>query len=90
MYEDAIDLDDSSYLVWGNLGYAYQFGVAPEKAENALANCVTEEDLQAAVLSAGRKLQSKYKNSREKLQNALYRRGFSTREIKYFLENTDV
>ena len=35
MFEDALELDDSSYVVWGNLGYAYQFGIEPDKAAAA-------------------------------------------------------
>lgn len=34
-FEAALDLDDSSYIVWGNLGYAYEFGVEPERAITA-------------------------------------------------------
>jgi len=65
-------------------------GVASEKAKLALENCVSEEDLLCAVLSAGNKLLTKYEKTDQKLQNALYRRGFSSREIKYFLDNIDV
>jgi tetratricopeptide (TPR) repeat protein len=32
MYERALKLDDTLYLTWGNLGYAYRFGPTPAKA----------------------------------------------------------
>jgi serine/threonine-protein kinase len=33
MYERALKLDDTRYLTWGNLAYAYKFGPTPDKAE---------------------------------------------------------
>jgi serine/threonine-protein kinase len=47
MFERAIDEDDSSYLAWGNLAYAYKFGPAPEKAEECFRKAVElgEEEL---------------------------------------------
>ena len=35
MFEAALELDPSNYAVWGNLGYAYKFGVEPDKATAA-------------------------------------------------------
>lgn len=65
-------------------------GVSPGKAKEAIALYVSEEDINLAVLNAGHKLSAKYTDSTLKLQQALYRRGFSGGEIKYFLENRDV
>ena len=65
-------------------------GVPADDARFSLDHCISEEDLLEAVLIAGNKIFPKFKNSTLKLQNALYRRGFTIREIKYFLENTNV
>jgi regulatory protein len=62
-------------------------GVSPHKAKSAIELYVSEEDLYSAVMKAGEKLSSKYEDSEQKLQQALYRRGFSTGEINYFLHN---
>jgi tetratricopeptide (TPR) repeat protein/TolB-like protein len=35
MYAAAVELDPDNYMMWGNLGYAYRFGVEPEKGEAA-------------------------------------------------------
>lgn len=40
MFERAVELDDSRYLTWGNLGYAYRFGPAPEKADDCFRRAV--------------------------------------------------
>jgi len=65
-------------------------GVKSVKAKEALANTLTEEDLLEAVMAAGNKISGKYKDSKLKLQQALYRRGFTNREINYFLDNSEV
>jgi len=65
-------------------------GVNPERAKMALSRCLSEEDLLKAVLKAGKKLSVKYKDSDQKLRQALYRRGFTNREIHHFLDNTEV
>jgi serine/threonine-protein kinase len=61
-FEAALELDDSNYVVWGNLGYAYQFGVEPDKANAAFERALemaekmraTDPDNhQHAVLIAG-------------------------------------
>jgi len=33
MFERALEQDDTQYLMWGNLGWAYAFGVASDRAE---------------------------------------------------------
>ena len=40
MFERALEEDDSRYLTWGNLGYAYKFGPAPAKAEDYFRKAV--------------------------------------------------
>ncbi len=65
-------------------------GVPSEKAQAALNNCLSEDDLQISVMKAGKKIMGKYEISDQKFHKALYRRGFSSREIKYFLENIEV
>ena len=40
MFERAIQEDDSLYKTWGNLGYAYRFGPAPEKADDCFRSAV--------------------------------------------------
>ena len=61
-FEAALELDDSSYVVWGNLGYAYQFGVEPEKATRAFERALVltaeqyacrRDNHQHAILIAG-------------------------------------
>ncbi len=39
-YERALAIDDSSYKIWGNLGFAYSFGESPEKARAAFLRAV--------------------------------------------------
>jgi serine/threonine-protein kinase len=40
MFERALEEDDGRYLTWGNLGYAYKFGPAPEDAEACFRKAV--------------------------------------------------
>ena len=40
MFERALEEDDSRYITWGNLAYAYKFGPAPEKAEASFRKAV--------------------------------------------------
>jgi serine/threonine-protein kinase len=40
MYERALEEDDSRFVTWGNLAYAYKFGPAPEKAEACFRKAV--------------------------------------------------
>ncbi|MBI9096932.1 MAG: regulatory protein RecX [Spirochaetaceae bacterium] len=65
-------------------------GVKPEKAKSAIRSSVSEEDLQKAVLKAGKKLSVKYGQSDQKLRQALYRRGFSSEEITYYFDSSDI
>ncbi len=65
-------------------------GVKSKSAKSALEQNLSEEDLHRAVQKAGRKLLVKYRDSNLKVKQALYRRGFTSGEIQYFLENTDV
>ena len=65
-------------------------GVSGSIAALTVEKYLIEEDLQEAVLAAGKKLAVKFKNSPQKLQNALYRRGFTIRDINYFLDNVKV
>lgn len=65
-------------------------GVKSKSAKYALEQNLTEEDLRRAVLKAGIKLIVKYRDSDQQVKQALYRRGFTNREIQYFLENRDV
>ena len=65
-------------------------GVKPEKAKSAITLSVSEEDLQKAVMNAGKKLSAKYCESDQKLRQALYRRGFSSKEITYYFDSPDI
>jgi serine/threonine-protein kinase len=49
MFELAIEEDDSRYLAWGNLAYAYKFGPAPEKADGCFRSAIelAEEGLES-------------------------------------------
>ena len=40
MFERALEEDDSRYLTWGNLGFAYKFVPAPEEAEKCFRRAV--------------------------------------------------
>jgi tetratricopeptide (TPR) repeat protein len=40
MFERALEEDNSRYITWGNLAYAYKFGPAPEKAEASFRKAV--------------------------------------------------
>jgi serine/threonine-protein kinase len=40
MFERALEEDDSRYITWGNLAYAYKFGPAPKKAEACFRKAV--------------------------------------------------
>ncbi|MCP4897128.1 MAG: tetratricopeptide repeat protein, partial [bacterium] len=40
MFKRAIEVDDSRYLTWGNLGYAYRFGPAPERSDACFRKAV--------------------------------------------------
>jgi serine/threonine-protein kinase len=40
MFERALEQDDSRYVTWGNLGFAYKFGPSPEKADECFRRAV--------------------------------------------------
>jgi tetratricopeptide (TPR) repeat protein len=50
MYERALKLDDSRFLNWGNLGYAYRFGPTPDKAGACFRKAaeLAEKELEAS------------------------------------------
>jgi tetratricopeptide (TPR) repeat protein/tRNA A-37 threonylcarbamoyl transferase component Bud32/TolB-like protein len=61
-YRASIDLQSDDSFLWGNLGYAYRFGVEPEKADEAFLRAVElaearliemPDDLQLAATLAG-------------------------------------
>ena len=47
-FETALELDDDSYVTWGNLGFSLAYGMEPERAELALTRAVelAEGDLE--------------------------------------------
>ncbi|MCP4295888.1 MAG: RecX family transcriptional regulator [Proteobacteria bacterium] len=65
-------------------------GVPADIAGYAVEKYISEEDILDAVDRAGRKLSLKHKNNNLKLKAALFRRGFSNREIQFFLDNDNV
>jgi len=62
-------------------------GVSSDSAKAAIAENLSDEVLLEAVIKAGTKLSRRYGSDREKVRQALLRRGFSSREIRYFLED---
>ena len=40
MFEKALELNDSSYFTWGNLGFSLAYGLQPERAEQAFRRAV--------------------------------------------------
>jgi len=40
MYERALAIEDSDYMVWGNLGYALSFGAEPERAQEPFKRAI--------------------------------------------------
>lgn len=61
-------------------------GVPAEWAKKVLDRCLSEDELLYAVVKAGEKLSIKYKDSKQNLCQSLQRRGFTYREIQYFLD----
>ncbi len=39
-YRASLELQDDSHILWGNLGFAYRFGVEPDKAQDAFLRAV--------------------------------------------------
>ncbi|MBN2658020.1 MAG: RecX family transcriptional regulator [Spirochaetales bacterium] len=62
-------------------------GVTPESAKAALNSVLSEEEIQNAVINAGIKLTRRHGADEKKLKQALLRKGFSNREIRYFFEH---
>ena len=40
MYEKALAIEDTDYMVWGNLGYALSFGAEPENAQQPFKRAI--------------------------------------------------
>ncbi|MCP4161137.1 MAG: regulatory protein RecX [Deltaproteobacteria bacterium] len=65
-------------------------GVPSDIARIAIEKNISEADLEKAVMVAGNKILVKFSNSLQKTRIALFRRGFTNREIDYFLDNINV
>jgi regulatory protein len=61
-------------------------GVPREIAYDVVDQEICEDDFLRAVVLAGEKLQKRYKSDKNKLRQALMRRGFTGSQIRYFFE----